>query len=444
VALGFAVVPLLAWTFGYLKPLSDPDTPLYLALSRQDLLAILGSIRTAGYPLFLKAAAGAGIPLKNVPFLQLLAHLGACLVLWRGLKRFGMEGWSGAAAALATLLSVLNDADVSYVMSDSLGRSAALTVVGLLLSLAGEAGGWSRWTALAAAVFLTYQVRPNYVFLVGFVPVALAALRVLLRTGGRRSACRGLAMAGAATLLPFLLFCTLRLALFGYFELAPFGGYSLAGVATEMLSAPEVQQGLPERWRPLASQVQENRRTLNIKDAITERGTDFARWRDNYNDDLWKALLPVLDPRLGGRVEEINQEAFAFARAVIRCRPGLYASFVAYNFLWGAIVEFPMQNYLLTAEAMVLAVVLLAALARGKSPWGLPGTRWEMAERAFAGLAVLYLAADLCIVSPLVPTTPRHLYAAGLLIPAAAALLIRRCFGAAASPPRIASSKAGP
>jgi hypothetical protein len=207
---------------GLLETETVPDTPSYrLQAEAPTLKQALSSYRTYGYPLFLKAiglradgriegshARHSYRVFRKIPTVHAVVFLASILVFWWSVRVYTGSPW--LAFAMATpLLHAAIWSPVRRVQPDFLAAALALSTVSLLISLAKRPRVLI-WTGMTLALFLTYQVRPAYLFLVALVPrVGPLLRRVAAGVSPRRSSRFAIHLL-AATLLPLLLFCSVR------------------------------------------------------------------------------------------------------------------------------------------------------------------------------------------------------------------------------------------
>src|SRR5262249_45792735 len=138
------------------------------------------------------------------------------------------------------------------------------------------------WAALTASLFLTYQVRPIYQFLVVLFPVIGWVLLGMIagRDPWRRLRWRVFLGLAAVGLLPFLGWCTLRLYVVGHLGLVSFTGNTMGGIAGQILDETVVPE-LPEWHQDFA------RRLLERRDKILagQLRADFGPWEPAFDEN---------------------------------------------------------------------------------------------------------------------------------------------------------------
>jgi hypothetical protein len=329
------------------RPAHMPDTASYLRLAEAKTVAgALSSYRTYGYPLFLRLVGGGEVDTAQVPRIQFGLYSLAILLFWLALRRYTRSRWWAFAGATPLAYAWVIDL-MPEIMTDVLAVTVILVVVSLVLLLAARPAAPLLWTGLALAVFAAYQIRPSTLFLIFWVPLAAAALR--LCRGGHLGPglLRWLSGLALATVLPFFLFAGLRLAVVGHFGLVPFGGTNLVGVAACFLDASVVEE-LPEEHRDLARRMLELRQKKGLQ-PMTSTSDPFVSFRQ-YGINIWQVAFVATGPRirrLGRRLAERgqiapgalrnkrNQLLTGVARSIIRARPWLYLRWVRSAVLYG-------------------------------------------------------------------------------------------------------------
>ena len=147
---------------------------------------------------------------------------------------------------------------IAYVLSDFPSMLMAIAAIGCLFRLVCSPRALLPWLGLAFTVSAAYHIRPAYLFLVALVPCLGLVLSWFRERSNIRSVrCWGFVAAlAAACLAPLAAYCTARFLVIGRFGLVNYGGYTLSGLASELLD-PEIDGELPARHRPLAEAIRE-------------------------------------------------------------------------------------------------------------------------------------------------------------------------------------------
>lgn len=409
------------------------DSRSYIALARgASPIELLGSIRTPGYPLFLRAVDSLGEGLAPLPAIQLVLYLAAAVALCAALERFGLAPLAAVAGASPLLYSPLVPHLAPSIMTDVPAATLAVTCVALWLWMAAagsEAAGrrapsdppaW-RLAALGTALFLSYLVRPAYLFLVAYLPLAALAPAQPAGPGDRRRAVRLAVRLAVVALLPLLAYCTVRWVAVGHFAPASFTGHNLTGIAASTLDPAGIDR-LPDRHRRLARTLVENRPLRHLQ--VLDARSPYEDWRVAYIKNSWRIAVPAAREtwaelpadatgRRAGRMPRavwVDRYLTSWSLAVIAERPGLYLVWLARAA--AAAGRSTLADPWVWAPALVLLLAL--ALARDRSRRRSPPVA---AARAFFGLTLGYYLASLLLILPVEPPEWRYLTAAELLLP---------------------------
>lgn len=418
------------------RPAFLPDTASYLELAEAPTLEwALAHYRTNGYPIFLELVGGGRVDTARVPHAQFAFYSLAILLFWLGLRRYTGSGWLAFAGAAPLPFAWVVDL-IPEVMTDVLAVTLTLLAVSLALLLATRPAAALLWAAVAATVFATYQVRPSAVFLVVWLPLAAAVLRVCRERRMARDLPRWLLGLGLATFLPWLLFATLRLALVGHFGLVAYGGTNLAGVTASFLDDEVVRQLPVDLQRP-ARFVLRQRRALGFEPMTLE--SDHRAAFEQYSVNIWDFAIPAANQeirrhRKRARQGELapdslrprirrNQILTELSRAIIRARPRLYLRWVRGSFLrgLGRLAERPWIVWpfvLLGVSAFYLALRRAGGRDTGPRP---PEHRLLL---GILILAVSYFLIYLVTVSLVSWPSPRYTAAMIVFLPSALCMLL--------------------
>ncbi len=415
---------------GRLDPEIVPDSWSYQRISQASTAErALKQHRTYGYPLFLKMVRlSTGPPhLAQIPEFHAALWFGAVLLFWFAVADWTRSPWLALAAATpltsAPLLSL-----IPRVQPDFAASALALMAMSLLLLLASRPARVLRWLLLTVVVFLTYQVRPAYVFLIPLVPLIGWALRWCRRGRPRLGHVGWAANLALAMIVPFLLFAGARKALVDHFGLVSFSGFSLIGVTASFLDE-ELIESLPPESHKLASTIHAGRagrgwRPLTLED-------DISTWHEQYNLNTWRiSINPArrLETAYAREVSqrgkprrfrdiEVNDRLMSLSRQVIQRRPRLYIRWVRDSFLLGAgrVARYPWVLW------PFLAVLVSLPVAR------LRGSLANALQPRLLGLVLLcvsFTVAHLLLVAAVSAAFDRYLVAVALLLPSALCALL--------------------
>lgn len=430
-----AAVAALGGACGWFALEQLPDSATYVAAAEMPLVEMLGCPRTIGYPLLLKAAALVSPDFALVPWLHLAMLFGAVFFFDGSLRRFGATPWVAFAASAALLAAAFQDAAVRILLPDFLAMLGAVVTVGLLFRLAAEPRRAAPWAGLAVALAVTYHVRPAYLFLIPLVPLLGVVLRwmVTRRRGQRLAWLRLGAGLGAASVGPYVAYCSLRLVLVGHFGLVSFGGMSIAGIAAELIDEGMIRRELPPSMRPLAAEIARRRAEMGLETVFRGGGVIRIRqWELQYNDNVWRAAVPAATALYGPDPREINDRLASLSNAVIRRRLGPYLLFVAYSFP-RALAKYFYCSW--TAQVLLVAGLALWGIRRWRARHAVGEPNTPSVPRtspvdsvlpALAAAAALLLLAKATLLVLVICVGSRYILPAGVLVPPALALWVLR------------------
>ncbi len=345
-------------------------------MERGGLAGILSNVRTFGYPLLLLLVEQISPSLQALPLVQVAVRVLAVFVFYAGLRSVsGGKGWLAMLVA-STLLyaNAIFSGDVvprvSQVMSDAVGESLLILTAGLLLRIAGRPARPLPWVAFTLSLFLTYQTRPAYQFLIALFPVlgwVLLGLAVPRPEWVRWRLRVGLGLL-AACLVPFLGWCTFRLLTVGHFGVVSYTGNALCGIAGQFLTEELVAE-LPAHLRPFARAVL-RRRAKFIAGELT---TQFGTWKRAFDENgrLVPGIVDDDDIYVLTQIDLFDHTAGEFcdydlirkdrlltevAVALIKARPGQYLQWIA------EAVRLAPDKVLRYNRVLLALVVVLAAL----------------------------------------------------------------------------------
>ncbi|MCH9649940.1 MAG: hypothetical protein K0U98_17015 [Deltaproteobacteria bacterium] len=416
-----------------LVPVKAADTQGYLKLARADsLVEILSAIRTYGYALFLKIPGYFLSSVDWVPTAHLLIYLGAVLLFWKAVAEFTDRPWLAFAGTLPLFFAPILQL-VPRLQADSLAATMGCVTSACLLLLARRPRSYLLWAALGGATFLTYQIRPAYLFLLVLVPLMGVVARLCLEPLGGRDLRRWTTALVALCFVPWLAFCTLRWVAVDHFGLVSFGGINMIGLAASFLT-PELVEELPEAQRPFAGRILAEREKKKLEPL--EASSITEKWYRQYNINVWQIAVQVLrepgDKRDGRLVAtEFNGVLTKLCKEILRRRPGLYFKWIVDSFAFG--VGEAMARPLIVWLGVLLGISApLSLLRRRRDVGGGVGIAFEgRGDRArwfpVFGLALLsfvYFCGSLALVALVEVPIARYVDAIILLIPSALAVTL--------------------
>lgn len=170
--LGVCVVVacLVAGMTGRLAVHRVNDTHSYVDYPWGSLSEALLSIRTPGYPLFLRWVEST-VGLGAVPLLQVVLHCIAAWMLREELRERGMPRNASIAASLSVLFGCTAADHINTISTDAPAASLGVMTAVLLMRLVRHPSPTAAAACTLAAVTAVF-VRPAYLFLIPWVIVA--------------------------------------------------------------------------------------------------------------------------------------------------------------------------------------------------------------------------------------------------------------------------------
>ncbi len=397
----------------------------------------LSDIRTLGYPVFHALMARLGWGLESYPVAQMALLLCCTAVFAVGLRRYGLTGMTALVAASPILWVV----PVEVVMPETLAKCFAVAAIGCLL--------WATATrrpiaylGLAASVFLAFQMRPAFLFLLVFLPLSwlfLYGKRWGFQAPGKGLR-HGVATLGACT-LPLLLFCLLRLVVVGHFGLVSFGGQNTVGISVEMVR-PDTVQSLPIEEQPLAMLMARTREGWP-----TPRFLSTPGWQDDWravsnqyavNVNRIARAVQAQFPPDAARADNVRQDQALsrMSQQIFRHHIDLYALWLTEAIVEGSSLAMDlvlgghggMAFGWHAPPSIALAIVLLVLVVFS---WPLERRAFGEGSRPYSGGAVsvllliagLFFLLKMLLVILVEPPIPRYVQAALFLFPTVIATL---------------------
>ncbi len=416
-----------------------PDSQSYIQTGFMAPAAMLASVRTVGYPLFLRVVAAISPQLGILPLVHLAIHFLAVLLFYWSLRRFGATAWQAFAAATGVLWTVFHDPQIHDVASDSLARSMAVVTVACLLAVAATPRRLGPWIALTLSLAYTYHIRPAYLFLIPLIP-CLGFLFLAIHAAWHQERFRWkrpVAVLAAMPSSPSWPFACCGLVVVGHFGLVSFGGLNIAGLTVELLDRPLIESHVPKDLQAAALEMLDARREIHRRhgwaDAFRDGRINLPQLRENFDLDIYEVAAPPIMRRqteagAGDLLSlAVNRDLSRLSWSVLAARKAVYLRFVVDNFRLG-LRDIPATNLTLPPLAM-LAVFLWAAR---NLVW--PGRSWPTGSqddrpRCFTMqlailLGVSFLLVGVLLLSVSHMTAGRYLISAALFLPSILVLWI--------------------
>jgi hypothetical protein len=407
--LGLIIVFLQREASGLFVLQQAPDSQTYLQTSLNQLnsitTALSSTVVTLGYPLFLKGVSLVSPDFSLLPEIQFIIYGAAVFIFFVGLRKYGFSGLQALVASYPLLFVQLIREYASFMLTESLAVSLAILTIGLLLMIVSQPLSLFPWLGLLISIFLTYQIRPAFLFIIVLVPVlGLILLIIRNQTWNWKKLYKNIFIKLLAiSIIPLLFFCTLRLALVNHFGVVSFEGFNIAGIAISMLN-DELISDLPSAQQPLATAIVE-RRKLHGESMKTEEGGEiipgagivpkyctqplplptsyYYRWVECYAYNIWQLSVPVVVEKyarearlvsdnpekmtvaiIGKDVKVANNKLRDLSVAIIKNRPFIYLLWL-YSAFKDGILKItnwePLAAYL--AQILFLSVFLSLAIS---------------------------------------------------------------------------------
>ncbi|MEG3638308.1 hypothetical protein [Magnetococcus sp. PR-3] len=411
-----------------------PDTDSYLVFGQQSFAEVLAHSRTMGYPILAYLLKGVTGTYDAMPLLHAILHVMATVLFWYGLKSYGLRPWSAFVVTLPVLFANMIRYFTHALLTDALGLSLVVWVMGLLLLALAHPKRRLYWVGLGIMVFVAFQVRPANQVLVPAL-VLIGGLLYLIRYGRQRSETAPgfwpvMGRLTATGFIPLLGFFTLRLLVVGHFGLVSATGIPLMGIAGSLITQDLVPQ-LSEEVQPLAQTLVDNRKKTQYEVPFSTLGwIRYGEWYrqydwNNFNSGVMQHALRMNN----GNWVKMDRAMQKLAIEVFKLRFSLYTKWLmaASGDALGVLLrrDFNMQ---VTALMWLLAAMVYHA---GRAIWvrqynRIPPVRstqavWE--SSVIFTLSMLYLGMSTLLIILSAPPIERYLYNSAAFLPGLLALL---------------------
>ena len=298
--------------FGRLDPITQLDTKSYRDFPLDNLVGSLNDQRTFAYPVVLKSFEVINGSYALIPMFQYAISALAAAIFMAVLLRCKWQPALALAATLPLLTSNMLLGYSSLLSPDLLAQSLGIMAISIWLYIIHTGRGLTKHVLLATLMFLAYQLKPSYLFLVAFVPIGGAFARWWLIPQSRDSVLLGIKLL-ATSLGPFLGWCSLRWALVGHFGLVSFGGYNIIGITGQLLNRESVSQ-LKQDVQPLALEILEQREERSD----WETQLRFSKFESQYNPMVWEIAVPLAKKRYDNDSRRMNYELSSLSQEIIK------------------------------------------------------------------------------------------------------------------------------
>ncbi|MFV0445774.1 MAG: hypothetical protein ACK5Q5_19520 [Planctomycetaceae bacterium] len=400
---------------------TEPDSNGYLQFDWSSLAACLSNIRTWGYPLFLKIVYAVSPNRNAVAVAHWLCWLGAALALYRGLVAAGGRELPAAWAGGILLYGPAALTFTPAVLADSLATSLTVGATSAFLATNLKRPRAHLWGILAVTSCAAWIVRPACLFLIPLWPMlsTLMTASYWRHELGWRGVVRRGAIAAAATVLPFLVYCCLRWTVVGHWGLVSFGGYNIVGVTGQFLELDDVER-LSVELQPLARELIRRRQ---LQSTIVPP-TDFVSMENSYSPAIWQWIVPTTHAVVGDDVIQVNAVLNRLSVELMKMHRAEYLRWLLWNSQHAARQAF---NITLHDRGVILLGVLLITTHF----WSLIRRRYEspparivispresfVENHLLLWTALAFAAAKSLLVILVEPAIGRYMIAATVLFP---------------------------
>ncbi len=355
---------LILISFGEHPVRMNPDTDTYRYFDFSSMHAMLSSIRTIAYPVLLRVIWVNTGSVDALPAIQLSFFLLGIFLYFFAIRKYTASSWVALFAALPILNTRFLFQHYDVMSSDALGCAMMICTLSFTILCAADKKNIAL-LALGLSLFLTYQVRPAYLFLVILAPCIYFVLRTIKKD--HTDIGKGLLNVSAVCILPLIAFCLLRLIIIGQFGLVSFGGYNITGV-TSSLIYPKVIDSLAEENRDIANDIYSHRLIMghkSIQEKIADNGPRiYLSWRDEYKDNIYKFSVPAVKKyaELNKEIANtpyVNEKLTRLAREIIIMEPVYYFKWVAFQIIYGTYrIVFDLRQNFWLGCLLVMAVAI--------------------------------------------------------------------------------------
>lgn len=400
------------WRTGRLAPQIVRDTAGYADFPWDSVRGALTSIRTPGYPAFLKVASLFGGEHAAVPTLQTLVYFAAAALFFAILRRAAASTWIALAAASSLLYANILHGYVATVATDTLAAALGILACAATIAFAARGGLWSG-LLLGACAMAAWLVRPAYLFVIVLCPL-LAGLAAPLVARGTVLSRRSLILrTGLLVAIPLLAYCGLRGALVGQFGIVSFGGYNLVGITGQFLTEEDIPH-LPDNLRAIGHVAKQAREMAASRGPYGhEPRLHYLRMETEYDPTIWDDYV-VAENHAESNGLSVNESLGRIGVALLLRHPRDYAVWLVKATRQGAkkLAWDFLDNPVALVVVGLLAGAVLCRLLLAAEPW----PPFDPGLKVLVGLALLYALLNLAVVIPVCPPLGRFTDAAGVFL----------------------------
>lgn len=347
-----AALTVCLFACGAFTPVASTDTVSYSDYPIGSLSDAMVSMRTFVYPLVLKLSGLVSQDGLGAVAIQYGCAVVSVLLFLRCLLRCDWDPKLALAAASCLLYSPMVLEYSSALTPDLLAHSLSVAAVGFWLVVIHRGKSTRDMVAMAILVFMAYQAKPAYLFLLGFVPVGGLVARWWLHRS-RRDALRVALRLAAGAWIPFLMYCGIRWLLVGQFGLVSFGGYNLVGITGQLLREDSIA-AMSDDVRSFAERLAAER----SKREGWDESISYTAIELQFNAMVWTMAVPIANDMTGNDPVATNRLLTDFSREVIGRDPKSYA-----RWLLIAVKHAFTETVTITSRHVGFLIALLVILA---------------------------------------------------------------------------------
>ncbi|GEA28115.1 hypothetical protein MiAbW_02687 [Microcystis aeruginosa NIES-4325] len=328
------------------------DSPGYVNFSFNSLSAIISQQRTFFYPLFLNLVKVISPDFHLLPAAQFVVYALAVFVFFRGLRIANFSKIQALVTALPLLHTQILWRLVPAQLPEILSVSMAILTIAFMFMFVKQTYNPFLLITLSLSLFLTYQTRPSFLFLIPLVPLLTFVLVFFFNYHHRvrNNFYRNILIKVViACFIPYLLFNILRTSLVNTSGVVSFSGYSLSGITTQMLTADIIPE-LPVEQQQLAQAIVDWREQLKnmspeeLSQAIDEQfnhenmtpclipasKATYTQWYYCFGFNSWRTAIKVANNLYGDNPVLVNDSLKDLSLSIIKIQPRLYFKWI-YN-----------------------------------------------------------------------------------------------------------------
>ncbi len=416
-----AIAGLLNW-FGKLEPTPQFDTSSYRDYSLESASKALNDKRTFVYPCVLRLFVVADGSERLVPWFQYLSSAFAVGLFLAALLRCDWNPWLALGAASPILASPMVLEYSGTLTPDLLAQSFSILAVSLWLIVVHT--GRSLWACigLSAFVFLAYQTKPSYLFLLAFVPMGGLIARWWLHSE-KSDALRVCSLLSTASVLPFLGWCTLRWFIVGHFGLVSFGGYNIIGIAGQLLKPAWISQ-LNSDVKPLAEEI--SKRRDQQRNWSTD--TSYDHMESRFNAMVWEIAVPAASELYESDSRIMNRQMANLSGQILLGHPESYATWLwmAAKRAIRASIELTLRNPIVMLSMPILLVAFAIGWRNRSANAECVAEVYQREFQVIVWMAIGYAICKLGLVVLVEPPIDRYCAPAAVFLPSVLVMMACR------------------